>query len=321
MSYNYGFVGINNIQENTVPTVLLNNLVSFVDWGFLDKGGFTNLTRPASGMYGGEKTTLKLATDPNYTNGQVWQSFRQNWVWQSGVSTTTQPSQISGIYVNNTFRPYAYNPSSGFYCGSGYRIDYPNGRVIFDTPLPPTSIVSTNYSYKTVLVDKSHGYPFFREIQNGSMRLDQNFFTSSGDWAKLGDTRVQLPAVFIELADEEFRPLQLGGGQWLETDFVFYVLAENKSVCNNIADAIAFQKERTLKIYNSNTVSKSGIYALNHDGNLINKSYTYPYLIDNYNYGGCFIKDANVSKATQLSLSLFISTVRYSTEVQMTNLP
>lgn len=321
MSYNYGFVGINNIQENTVPTVLLNNFVSFVEWGFLDKGGFTNLTRPASGMYGGEKTTLKLATDPNYQDGQVWQAFRQNWVWESGVSTTTQPTAISGIYVNNAFRPYAYNPSSGFYCGSGYKIDYPNGRVIFDTPLPANSNISLNYPYKIVKVDKSHGYPFFREIQNGSMRLDQNFFTSSGDWAKLGDTRIQLPAVFVELADEAFRPLQLGGGQWLETDFVFYVLAENKSVCNNIADAIAFQKERTIKIYNSNTVSKSGIYALNHNGSLVNKSYTYPYLIDNYNYGGCFIKDANVSKATQLSLSLFISTVRYSTEVQMTNLP
>lgn len=321
MSYNYGFVGVNNIQENTVPTVLLNNLVSFVDWGFLNKGGFTNVSRPASGMYGGEKTTLKLTTDPNYTDGQVWQGFRQNWSWESGIATTTQPSLISGIYVNNNFLPYAYNASSGFYCGSGYSIDYPNGRVIFNSPIAPTSTVSLNYSYKTVKVDKSHGYSFFREIQSDSLRLDQNFFTSSGGWAKLGDTRIQLPAVFVELADEELRPLQLGGGQWLDTDFVFYVIAENKGVCNSIADAIAFQKERTIKIYNSNTVSKSGVNSLDHKGNLVNRAYTYPYLIDNYNYGGCFIKDAKVSKITQLSLSLFITTVRYSTEVQMANLP
>jgi hypothetical protein len=162
MSYNYGLVGVKNTQDSTLSTILLDNLVNFYDWGFLNKGGFDNIRIPSSGMYGGNKHVLKSVQDPNYTNGQVWQGFKENWVWETGVATTTQPIQISGIFVNNVFKPYAYNSSIGQYSGSGYSINYNEGKIIFDTPVSTTSTVSLNYSYKWIKVDQAEGVPFFR---------------------------------------------------------------------------------------------------------------------------------------------------------------
>jgi hypothetical protein len=66
MSYNPGLVGIKNTQDLALSNVLLDNFITFLDWGLLDKAGFNNVSSPASGMYGGDKTILRMANDPNY---------------------------------------------------------------------------------------------------------------------------------------------------------------------------------------------------------------------------------------------------------------
>jgi len=42
--------GFQNSQDATLSNILLRNLISFYDWGFLDKGGFVNVKIPSSGM-------------------------------------------------------------------------------------------------------------------------------------------------------------------------------------------------------------------------------------------------------------------------------
>jgi hypothetical protein len=321
MSYNYGLVGVKNTQDSTLSTILLDNLVNFYDWGFLNKGGFDNIRIPSSGMYGGNKHVLKSVQDPNYTNGQVWQGFKENWVWETGVATTTQPIQISGIFVNNVFKPYAYNSSIGQYSGSGYSINYNEGKIIFDTPVSTTSTVSLNYSYKWIKVDQAEGVPFFREIQTNSFRLDKYFLTGSGDWVQLGQNRVQLPALLIEVVPNgKFRGYQLGGGQWAESDIVFYVLANNYAITNDIMNIVAYQNDRTIRLYNTNTMAASGHMSLDYKSELVNKSYNYPFQIDNHYFKNCFINDTVINNVTQLSPELYIGTVRCSTEVEMISL-
>lgn len=318
MSYTYGLIGISNTQDSTVSNVVRDNVVSFLDWGFLDKGGFQTVSSPASGMYGGSKHLLKPVKDNNYSDGQVWQTFKKNWVWETGVSTSTQPIQISGIYQNNTFLPYSYNATSGYYVGSGYRIDYPNGRVIFNSPIPSTSVVSANYSYKWLSVDKAEGYPFFKQIQQGSFRLDQNFSTGSGAWNQISQNRVQLPAVLVDvLPSMEFTPLQLGGGQYANIDAIFYIISETESSCSNIANAISYQNNRVLQIYDTNSVYKSGEFPINYRGDLINTLYDYRYMIDYHSFRTAYLKDMRVNDITQLTYDLFISTARCTFEVRM----
>lgn len=325
MSYNPGLVGIDNTQDATLSNILLDNFVSFYDWGFLDKGGFNNINSPSSGMYGGSKTELRLANDPNYQSGRVWQGFRENWVWETGISKTTQPIQISGIYVNNTFLPYQYNITSGYYtgpAGTGYRIDYTDGRVIFNNPLPSTSSVKLNYSYKWVKVDKAEGVPFFRQIQNNDFRIDQNFLNGSGDWVQLGQTRIQLPAVFVEVVpNRTYKGYQLGGGQWANTDILFYVMSDRESDCSNLSNIISYQNDRIIHLVDINKVSRSGAYPINFKGDLVNKTYSYPYLIQNYPmYSDCMISNTKINNIAQISTDFYVGSVRCSTQVKMLSL-
>ena len=124
---------LSNAQDVTLSNILLDNLIAFYDWGFLDRGSFYNIKIPQSGIYGGDRHKLRLVDDPNYNDGQVWEGYRKNWVWESGINaTTTQPTSISGVFVDGTF--YATgNLSKPFY------VDYPNGRVVFDSAIATTS--------------------------------------------------------------------------------------------------------------------------------------------------------------------------------------
>lgn len=323
MSYPTGLVGINNTQDATLSTILLDNFVTFYDWGLLDKGGFNNTYVPTSGMYGGDRSILRLANDPNYQTGRVWQAFRENWVWEDRVSKITQPIQFSGVYVNNTFLPYTYNPTSGYYVGSdptGYRVDFNDGRVIFNSPLPSTAVVKANYSYKWVKVDKAEGVAFFRQIQTSDFRLDTNFLTGSGDWVQLGQTRIQLPAIFVEvIPNRTYQPFQLGGGQWANTDVLFYVLAGREPDCSNLLNIISYQNDRLLKLFDSNKISRSGVYPVGILGDLINNTYTYPYWVSNYFFGNLRVHNSTIGNISQIATDFYIGTARCATQIELSS--
>ena len=321
MTYNPGFVGVSNVQDSTLSNVLLDNFIKFYDWGFLDNGGYINVQAPASGMYGGNKHLLKPVDDPSYSANQVWQTYRKNLVWETGVNRATQPIEISGIYKGNQFLPLSYNATSGYYVGSGYRIDYPNGKVIFNSPIPATSVVSMNYSHKWIDVNRAEGVPFFRQIQQGSFRLDQNFYTSSGDWVQLGPTRVQLPAIFIECpVRRTYKPYQLGGGQWVDTDIISYVLTENSAQCLNILDTVSFQNDRKIELFDLNSVYKSGDFAVNYRGDLISKQKNYVNLLESHPYGKCLIYDTVIQNPTELTYSLYLGVARFTTQIAINNI-
>ena len=142
---------IDNMGDSTLTPMISDNIIEFFDWAFLDKGGFFNISIPSSGHYGGDKHNLRLVDDPRYTSGQVWEGFRSNWVWQSGLSGDTQPlvtqnwesPGVSGVFVNGGF----YASGDATY---GHYIDYPRGRIIFDSAISTTSAVTAEFSYKWV---------------------------------------------------------------------------------------------------------------------------------------------------------------------------
>lgn len=95
---------VTNVQDSTISNILLDNFINFYDWGFVDRGSFYNINIPQSGIYGGDRHKLRRSDDPRYTDGQVWEAYRQNWVWESGIDgTDQQPINISGVYVDGTF--------------------------------------------------------------------------------------------------------------------------------------------------------------------------------------------------------------------------
>lgn len=309
------FNSVPNAQDATLTNILLDNFVYFYDWGFLDSGSFYNIEIPQTDVYGGSRHILRLSNDPNYTDGQVWEGYRKNWVWETGVSATTeQPIQISGVFVNSQF--YATgNVTNPFY------IDYPNGRVVFDSAQPTNATVNIAYSHKWVEVVPSEGVPFFRQIQQGSFYTNDRFnVQNSGGWAQLGETRLQLPALAIEVnTPRSLQPYELGGGQWVNNEVVFYVMTENYWECNNIIDTILYQNDKTLKLFKSSDVALSGVLPFNYRNELNENampSGMYPKLVDNFTWRDCWIHDSRGGDVTQLGPSLYIGTARCKTQVK-----
>ena len=304
-------------SDASLSEILLDNFVNFYDWGFLDAGQFYSIQIPQSGIYGGDRHKLRLVDDPNYNSGQIWEAYRQNWVWEGSGNidgTTEQPINVSGVYVNDTF--YATgNVSKPFY------IDYTNGRVVFDSAQTTTDTVKVEYSHKWVQVVPAMGIPWFRQLQQGSFRNEDGFqVIGSGGWAHLGQTRVQLPAIAVEIVPAiSTKPYQLGGGQWVHSDVVFYVMSENHWECVNLVDTIVNQNDRTINLYNPTEVTLSGALPFNYRNELVGHavpSGLYPNLTANYHYRKCWMSNSKAAGITQLSPELYMGTARCTTEVK-----
>ena len=312
--------GMQEATDASLSEILLDNFVNFYDWGLLDKGGFYTISIPQSGIYGGDRHKLRLVDNPNYTAGQVWEGYRQNWVWEGSGNidgVAQQPIDISGVFVDGTF--YATgNVTKPFY------IDYPLGRVVFDSAESTTADVQIEYSHKRVQVTPSEGLSWFQQLQQNSFRTDENFqVQGSGGWVRLGETRVQLPAVAVEVVPaRSTQGYQLGGGQWVRSDVVFYVMAENHWECVNMVDTIVAQNDRTLELFDTTKVAQSGVSPFTFENGKerelrghANPSGLYPTMVENFPFRKCWIYETRGENITQLATDLYLSVARCKTEV------
>jgi hypothetical protein len=248
----------------------------------------------------------------------VWEAYRQNWVWESGLTMSPyQPLAISGVHVNSSWYPL----------NSGYYVDYVHGQVVFDTPISASSVVQLEYSHKWVKVLSATDVPFFKNKQEKSFRVDnQNFMIGSGSWIELADTRLQLPLIAVEVTDNNYEGYQLGGGQWGYKRAVLHVLGEDPSVVKKITTILSEQNEATILLYDPDIVKNQNKYALDYRGSLTSNPLCYPSLIAHSGDGGCLmtnrvqhgkmrIFDAHGQHHGQITKDIYHGTVNWSTSV------
>ncbi len=306
--------GINNLGEVTITETLKSNLISYFDWGFIDKGGYVNINPSTSGFYGGDFSRLRPVSDPRYTNGKVWEAARGNWVWESGVSLGT-PISISGVYVNGTLAT------------SGYSIDYPNGKIIFNTAIAQTSTVKVGYSYKWVKFTDADNIPMLSQAQVESHRVDNtNYLAGSGNYILLNEQRIQLPLVAVQILDGDFEPYEIGSGARYKRDRVkLHVLAEDGTSANRIGDILSFADEKTLYTYDINRMAQQNKFPLSHGGNINSGAMTYPQLLaptgeGGYRYteglmhGKLTLKDCKTQGVKRITSDLYMRTITLTTE-------
>lgn len=311
--------GVSEAGKSLYSNQLETNLISFFDWGLLNVGSFFNVNIPTSGAYGGDFSRLRPTKDPNFTDGQVWEGARSNWVWESGLEYTSQPIKVSGITINNVF----YNSSvTGTY---SHYIDYPKGRVVFNNALSTTSIVKAQYSYKWVSIHNSN-VPFFREVQFRSARVDDSTFLQfgSGYWSQLAQNRIQLPAIIVQSTSRFNFPagLELGGGHYINKDVLFYVMAETPWERSNLVDVVAYQMDKKIFMYDVNRMSDENKFPLTPLGSLASGALTYPQLVRESGDGGYKYKDLLFKSMTGQEVdvankNLFIGIVRATIESRM----
>jgi hypothetical protein len=310
------FNNVTQIGDSYLLSQLEENLKTFLDWGFLNIGGFVNVKIPTSGLYGGTFHELKTSDQPGFTKGQVWQTPKKDWVWETGVVyNNTPPKNISGIKVNNVNYPAP--------TGSGtttYYINYPLGQVVFDKPLQANASVSMEYSYRWCQVYKSSIDPYWTELQQAtyepSPAINQR---DKGDYQLSSNHRIQMPCIVIEpIASSSSKGWQMGGTDFIVTqDILLHVFAENGQDQHKITDILRLQKEKTIWLYDINKVVNSGVNPLNYRGSLNNSGKVYCDLATNpmYQWHRCFFKDIVITDMESRNKNLYWCTIRLTTEV------
>lgn len=283
MSYD-SFNGVTNINDPSYLDNIVDNISGFLQWGFLNIGGYYNVKIGAT-TYGYDQSTLRRVTNSSYTDGRVWESARKNWVWQN-IGTSIP---ISGVYVNGIF-----STSSGIY---SHKINYREGQIIFNSGLPAGTTVKCEYSYN--LYDIQPIKPWFSQIIMGDWVTSFNGFAQAGSGAfdVLAQNRVSLPCIVIEpVANRSFKGLQLGGGQIVSQDILIHIFGTNTQTVNRATDWISFLNDKTLHFYNIKNVSQAGRTPFYYDGTLNPSGLHYKNLVDQYFWKKVWLKNSRIEK-------------------------
>jgi hypothetical protein len=306
------FHNVGSITYKDKISNLEDNLKSFLDWSFLNIGGFINVSTPTVAITGTVGfQTLKLSTDPTVAGNRLWEAPRKDWVYESGiVYSGVSPSLFSGVYLNNAFLPA---PSgSGSYT---YSVNYPLGQIKFTNAVSATSSVTAGYSYRYVQTYKSTDSLWWKEVQKETYNPAN--YKSNGDYAITSIHRVQLPAVIIELAPRtELTPFQLGTTQNVWTQDVFlHIFSPTATQRNVLIDILLAQKDKVLFLYDSDKVAKNQVYSLTSEGSINRNGQNYPGLVANFRQYWCNIKSSSLGEINTLSSNLYNGLIRWSIEI------
>lgn len=308
------FHNVSGIGDNYLINQLEDNLKSFLDYGFLNIGAFVNVNIPTSGLYGGVFSDFKTTSQPAYKDGQVWQSFKKDWIYETGITYNSySPNIFSGVFVGNTFYPAP--------TGSGsvkYTVNYPLGQIIFDKPLASNSRVKADYAYRWCQVHKSSSDSSWKELQELTYQpYPEINYKNSGSYNIGSNHRIQMPAIVIEPISRSYsQPWQLGATNFLiDQDVLLHVFSENKIDNNKIVDILRLQKDKNIILYDTNKIVNSGVYPINYDGSLNSNRIHYDSILQNYYWKLCFLKEVGVIDMQSQNKNLFWSLVRLTTQV------
>jgi hypothetical protein len=306
--------GFSSLGDAMITTHTRENLISLFDYGLLEKSAYTNIDIPTTGVYGGLEHKLRPVDDPRFSRGQVWEGFRSNWVWESGVGayTSTNPAYpgVSGVYVTGVFYPTS---TTGIYA---HHINHTLGRVVFNNPIATSLDISCRYSYKYVNVCQADGLNWFRRIQEQSERADNpNYISNSGESFILPENRIQLPMIGVEVINSRrMSPFAIGGGQYVKTDFLMHCVAEDSYTRDMLADVVSMQNDKVFTSYDLDLISSSNAFPLDYRGVPISGAKTYPDLVSNYPGKQIRIIDSKFDSMYSMTPKVHVGSVKITTE-------
>lgn len=310
--------GFTSVHDTTLSNEIQDGLLEYFDWCLLEKGNYFNVELGETSPNGEDVSNLRLSSDDNYATGQVWEGFRKNWVWQSGISYSPNPivgddntnPGLSGVYVDDVFHPIT---STGTY---GHHVDYFNGRVVFDSAIPTGSKVQAEYSYKWINLVYANNVPWLREIQRSTYQPTSAFSSKGeGEWNTPPQSRLQLPAIAIEIAPgRSFKGYQLGGGQWVYTDVIFHCIAEDEMTRNKLVDIVSFQNDKKIELFHSNSINAASKFPLDYRGVPVSGALRYPSLVNQYGGISLRLTKGSTQEMVFLGSELYGGVVRFTTE-------
>lgn len=233
----------------------------FLDAELLRDGNYDVITSGTQFYDGQDLSVLvpdtgqEVLAEGGYQAGQIWQSLFRNWVYQNPPALN--PSVVlqhwptafraSGVYIDGAFR-LENDPTYP------HSIDYLNGRIIFDSPLPLSTTVHSDFTYKTVQILSLR--EFNNQLQNGVLeqQYKTNPFTAGQLVYPSGTTRLSpLPIIFTEDLGRTYSNYQLGDRSLVARDeLACEIWALDESTRDNLIDLVSFQQRKSFPIINYN---------------------------------------------------------------------
>jgi hypothetical protein len=304
---------IENFGRTQPTNELENNLKMFLDWGLIQKRAWVDVAYSDADIYGGRYDVLKPLRDvAGYDDGQVWQTIRRELAYEEDTDfAPNDPTDITEVKVN------------GSVVTTGFNVDYPGGRVFFDTALNLSDTVQMEYSYRYIQVSKAHDSPWLRELQFMSTRADniqwtQLGNTDLGEWTIGTHKRIQLPAIVIESTSSGVaQPYEVGNNTLrLMRDVYFHIFAETHHDRNDALDVVSLQTDRTLKLFDTDLVISNGLYPLDYRGYKVNSN-TYEDIVanDSVFYRYVHLMNTTIIDTAPIHPRLFYGLVRTTCEI------
>lgn len=290
---------VTNIANMSVSEKLENNVISMLDWGFTDKGGYINIDINQSGDYVDNRSSLTRVTDVR--NQSVYWQGPENWVYESGISVGTA-NNVPLIYVNNVLN-------------TGCTINYRDGQVTTPTGVTATS-VKAEFAYKWITFTSSRNSNSLRRLQARQNRFD----IDNGEVNIPAEVRVPMPCVTIDCPPvSKSRPYGIGGpisATIYTHEIDLQIVGETASEAVRIADYICAQKGNEFLSYDPYLVKNANNFPLTFKGRL-NSGKNHDQLCALYPWANIYILDARATYGAYLDQNIYQTNVRITTEIKV----
>ena len=153
-----------------------------------------------------------------------------------------------------------------------------------------------------------------------TMRVDDPTFTNvgSGGWGILANHRVQMPAVVVEAVPRRtLKPQEMGNTSRIGyQEVLFHVVAESRWWRNQLVDIISLQKDKDLRLYDTDKVIDKDVFPLDFRGMVVSPSSTYSGIVNDPGLQGnlCKFYNVTVSEMESYNNRLHEGTIRVTFE-------
>ena len=273
------------------------NLISFFDYGFLDLGGYFNISVAQTGDYVSDLSSLTKVQD---NRGFTYWAGPKNWVYESGADSSGvyAPAQV---YLNGSGSPY----TSGI-------VNYRDGYV-YNLPAAATG-VKARFSYKwaTVVSAKEAGYG--RKIVWGYNRPDLDPIGRSG----VPEASISLPFISFDVPSIAKSQEYGMGGEYTPKVYTYNIKAtvvgESSNDVKRLADILIKQQGFAINTFDPEEATASGDFPLTMRGTL-NSGKTHDQLSALYEWNDMFLEEIKASDEKDLNNGLYESVVNMKLKV------
>jgi hypothetical protein len=225
-------------------SLVKSNIQYWMNDLLLSHGLYTNVATGETDYNGVDISSCNpVVNHPTYADGQVFQSAFKNWTYESGVTVfetgIAAPTVASGVTVDGTF--YATATTTGAYA---HQIDFPNGTVIFDSPLGGAPTVQATFSYKMVTVEMANNLGNENVELLIQTTLKDNPPQTGVVTYPEQNRQNTLPAVFIDFLSRDSLPYELGTKDPVKVFMGFFHVWTHGDMMQDILEDILADAQR-----------------------------------------------------------------------------